>query len=197
MTAGIEVARHAEAPGVQISRVPDDPPQPRPASLQRDAILIVILLSAAANLAAKLAPVALFAIVLAASRGLVRDSQVIPRALTWYFGPAPAWVRRRRNRRNLRQQMLDAPARLGVFMPTGNPIDGDARTMDRQSQMRLDEPWWPACSGRRAEDNRREPGRVRRRGAGSRRGRRISRDHRVNRERGREGARRAGRGRLL
>ena len=108
MAANIEVARQTEAPGAAISRVPGGTWQPRPASRQREVILIVILLSAAANLAANLAPVALFAIVLAASRGLVRDSQVIPRALTWYFGSVPAWVRRRRNRRYLRQQMLDA-----------------------------------------------------------------------------------------
>jgi hypothetical protein len=107
LAAAARSARLAEAAGAQISRVPGGL-QPRPASRQRDAILIVILLSAAANLAANLAPVALFAIVLAASRGLVRDSQVIPRALTWYFGSVPAWVRRRRNRRYLRQQMLDA-----------------------------------------------------------------------------------------
>jgi hypothetical protein len=149
MTAGIEVARQAEAPGAAIWPVPGGPPQPRPASRQRDAILIVILLAAAARSArlaeladaqisrvpdgppqprpgsplraailivvvlaagANLAPMAVFAIVLAAIRNLVRDSQVIPRALTWYFGPAPAWYIRRRNRRYLRQQMLDAPS---------------------------------------------------------------------------------------
>jgi len=147
--ANIEVARQAEAPGAVIWRVPDRPPRPRPARRQRDAILIVILLAAAARSArlaevavaqisrvpdrppqprpvsrqraviliavvlaagANLAPVALFAIVLAAIRGLVRDSQVIPHALTWYFGPAPAWYVRRRNRRYRRQQMLDAPS---------------------------------------------------------------------------------------
>ena len=59
---------------------------------------------------AELAPVALVAIVLAAIRGLVQDSQVIPHALTWYLGSAPAWYIRRQNRRHLRQQMLDAPA---------------------------------------------------------------------------------------
>jgi len=51
--------------------------------------------------------VALFTIVLAAIRGLLRDSEVIPHALSWYFGPAPAWYIRRRNRRYLRQHMLD------------------------------------------------------------------------------------------
>jgi len=55
-------------------------------------------------------PVAVFAIVLAAIGGLVRDSQVIPHMLTWYFGPAPAWVRQRRNRRHMRQRMLSAPS---------------------------------------------------------------------------------------
>jgi len=54
MTASIEVARQAEAPGAMIWRAPD--------------------------------------------------------VLTWYFGPAPAWYIRRRNRRRLRRQMLDAPA---------------------------------------------------------------------------------------
>ena len=143
MTADIEVARLAAAPGAAISRVPHGPPQPRTARRQRDAILIVILLAAAARSArmagaagaqiprvpdarpasrqraailivvmlaagANLAPVALFAMVLAAIRGLVRDNQLIPRTLTWYFGSAPAWYIRRRNRRYLRQQMLDA-----------------------------------------------------------------------------------------
>ena len=46
MTASIEVARHAEAPGALISRGPGASLQPRPASRQRDAILIVILLAA-------------------------------------------------------------------------------------------------------------------------------------------------------
>jgi hypothetical protein len=105
MTADIEVARQAEAPGTVISRGPGQPPPPRTASRQRDAILIVILLAAAADLA----PVIMVAIVLAAIRDLMRDSQVIPRTLTWYFGSAPAWYIRRRNRRHLRQQMLDAP----------------------------------------------------------------------------------------
>src|SRR5271165_3690785 len=125
MTANVEVARHAEVPGAvirrgpggplpprlakvaaaQISRIPDGPPQPRPASRQRAAILIVAMLT----VKAELAPVAVFAIVLAAIRGLVRDSQVIPHALSWYLGPAPAWYIRRQNRRHLRQQMLDAP----------------------------------------------------------------------------------------
>jgi hypothetical protein len=149
MTANIEVARQAEAPGTMIWRAPGGPPRPRPASRGRAAILIVILLAAAVRSArmaqaagaqisrvpaeplpsrpvsrqravilvlvmlagaADLAPVALSAIALAAIRGLVRDSQVIPNVLTWYFGPAPAWYIRRRNRRRLRRQMLDAPA---------------------------------------------------------------------------------------
>ena len=49
MTASIEVARQAEAPGALISRGPGQPQQPRPASRQRDAILIVIVLAAAAR----------------------------------------------------------------------------------------------------------------------------------------------------
>ena len=69
-------------------------------------ILIVAMLA----VKAQLAPVALVAIVLAAIRDLVRDSQVIPHALSWYFGPAPAWYTRRQKRRHLRQQMLDAPS---------------------------------------------------------------------------------------
>ncbi|GEM_PF-7002256 len=79
------------------------PPQPRPASRQRVAILILAMLA----VKAEVAPVALFTIVLAAIRGLLRDSEVIPHALSWYFGPAPAWYIRRRNRRYLRQHMLD------------------------------------------------------------------------------------------
>jgi hypothetical protein len=105
MTANVEAARQPDAPGALISRGPAEPPQPSPTSRQRDAILIV--LAAAANLAQH---VAVFVIVLAAIRGLVRDSKVIPRAFTWYFGPAPAWYIRRRNRRYLRQQMLGAPS---------------------------------------------------------------------------------------
>jgi L-aminopeptidase/D-esterase-like protein len=104
LAAAARSARLAEAAGAQISRGPDRPPQPRPVSRQRAVILIVVVLAAGANLA----PLALFAIALAAARGLVRDSQVIPHALTWYFGPAPAWYVRRQNRRHLRQQMLNA-----------------------------------------------------------------------------------------
>jgi hypothetical protein len=115
MMADIEIARQAEAPGAVISRVPDGPP--RPTSRQRAAILIVVALAAEADLAA----VAMVAIVLAAIRDLVRDSQVIPHALTWYFGPAPAWYIRRRNRRYLRQQMLDAPTGQVPSCPPGNP----------------------------------------------------------------------------
>jgi uncharacterized protein YjiS (DUF1127 family) len=147
MTATIEVARQAEAPGAVVSGSPGGPPRPRWASRQRDIILIVTLLAAAARSARRaeaasaqisrgpgglpqpasrqraailivsllaaevnLAPLVMSAIMLAAIRRLVRDNQVIPRVLTWYFGPVPAWVRRRRNRRYLRQQMLDAPA---------------------------------------------------------------------------------------
>jgi hypothetical protein len=107
MTANVEAARQPEAPGAVISRGPAEPLQPSPTSRQRDAILIVIVLAAAANLARH---VAVFVIVLAAIRGLVRDSKVIPRAFTWYLGPAPAWYIRRRNRRYLRQQILGAPS---------------------------------------------------------------------------------------
>jgi len=107
MTANVEVAQQAEAAGAVISRGPGEPLQPRPASRQRDAILIVILLAAAANLA--LQQGAIFVIALVAIRRLVRDSQVIPRALTWYFGPVSAWHNRRLKRRYLRQQRLDAP----------------------------------------------------------------------------------------
>jgi hypothetical protein len=106
LAAAARSARLAEVAAAQISRIPDGPPQPRPASRQRAAILIVAALAAGTELA----PVALFAIALAAIRGLVRDSQVIPHALTWYLGPAPAWYVRRRNRRHLRQQMLNAPS---------------------------------------------------------------------------------------
>jgi hypothetical protein len=49
MTATIEVARQAEAPGAVVSRGPGGPPQPRWASRQRDIILIVTLLAAAAR----------------------------------------------------------------------------------------------------------------------------------------------------
>jgi hypothetical protein len=47
--ASIEVARQAEAPGAVISRGPGPP---RPARRQRDAILIVVVLAAEADLAA-------------------------------------------------------------------------------------------------------------------------------------------------
>jgi len=105
LAAAARSARLAKVAAAQISRIPDGPPQPRPASRQRAAILIVAMLT----VKAELAPVAVFAIVLAAIRGLVRDSQVIPHALSWYLGPAPASYTRRQNRRHLRQQMLDAP----------------------------------------------------------------------------------------
>jgi len=64
MTASIEVARQAEAPGALISRGPGASLQPRPASRQRDAILIV----PAANLT--LQQGAIFAIVLTATSGV-------------------------------------------------------------------------------------------------------------------------------
>jgi hypothetical protein len=105
LAAAARSVRLAEVAGAQISRVPGGRPEPRAVSRQRAAILIVVVLAAGANLAS----VATFAIMLAAIRGLVRDSQVIPQALSWYFGPAPAWYARRRNRRRLRRQMLDAP----------------------------------------------------------------------------------------
>ena len=66
MTASIEVARQAEAPGALISRGPGASLQPRPASRQRDAILIVIV--PAANLT--LQQGAILAIVLAATSGV-------------------------------------------------------------------------------------------------------------------------------
>jgi hypothetical protein len=105
LAAAARSARLAEAAGAQISRVPAEPLPSRPVSRQRAAILIVVMLAGAVDLV----PVALSVIALAAIRGVVRDSQVLPRALTWYFGRAPAWYIRRRNRRYLRQQMLDAP----------------------------------------------------------------------------------------
>jgi hypothetical protein len=49
MTAHLEVARQARAPGAVISRGPSKPVQRRPASRQRAAILIVIFLPAAAR----------------------------------------------------------------------------------------------------------------------------------------------------
>jgi hypothetical protein len=49
MTASVEVARHAGAPGAVISRGPGEP---RPARRQRAAILIVVALPAQADLAA-------------------------------------------------------------------------------------------------------------------------------------------------
>jgi hypothetical protein len=149
MTTNIEVARQAKAPGAVTSRGPGEPLQPRPASRQRDAILIVILLAAAARSArqakapgsviwrgpgeplqpqpirrhrvailfvillaaeAELAPVAVFVIALAAIRGLVRESQIIPRVLTWYFGPISTWHNWRLKRHYLHQQRLDTPS---------------------------------------------------------------------------------------
>jgi hypothetical protein len=49
MTANIEAARQAEAPGAVISPGPGEALQPRQARRQRDAILIMILLAAAAR----------------------------------------------------------------------------------------------------------------------------------------------------
>jgi hypothetical protein len=49
MTASVEVARQAGAPGAVISRGPGEP---RPARRQRAAILIVVALAAEADLAA-------------------------------------------------------------------------------------------------------------------------------------------------
>jgi hypothetical protein len=138
LAAAARSARLAKAAGAQISPVPDGPP-PQPVSRQRAAILIVVALAAEADLAA----VAMVAVVLAAIRELVRDSQVIPRTLSWYFGPVSTWHMRRLRRRYLHQQMLDAPVRLSTFGAAGNPISNGARTMDRRSQMRLDGPWSP------------------------------------------------------
>ena len=121
LAAAARSARLAKAAGAQISAVPDGPP-PQPVSRQRAEILIVVALAAEADLAA----VAMVAIVLAAIRDPVRDSQVIPRTLSWYFGPVSTWHMRRLRRRYLRQQMLDAPARLSTFGPAGNPVSNGA-----------------------------------------------------------------------
>jgi len=59
--------------------------------------LITVVLAGAASLAAP--HVVFFAITLGAMRGAIRDSQIIPRALTWLFGPPPAWYEQRRNHR--------------------------------------------------------------------------------------------------
>jgi len=100
MTASIEVARQAEAPGALISRGPGQPQQPRPASRRRDAILIVIMLAAAANLA--LQQGAIFAIVLAATSGRRLDF-IYGRIRQWIgFGPSECpFVRSRRSHRPL------------------------------------------------------------------------------------------------
>jgi hypothetical protein len=95
MAANAGFARPAEAPGAVISRGPSGPLQSRSASRQRDLIVILFVLAAAARVAHK--HVIVFVIVLAAVRGLVRDSQVMPRALTWLLGPAPAWYERRKS----------------------------------------------------------------------------------------------------
>jgi len=98
MTASIEIARQAEAPGALISRGPGQPQQPRPASRRRDAILIVIMLAAAANLA--LQQGAIFAIVLAATSGRRLDF-IYGRIRQWIgFGPSECpFVRSRRSHR--------------------------------------------------------------------------------------------------
>jgi hypothetical protein len=100
-------AQQADPAGAVISRGPGEPLQPRPSSRQGQAILIVIVLAAAANLAQG---AAVFVIALAAIRGLVRDNQLIPRLLSWYFGSPPAWYMRRRNQRRLGQQGSTAPS---------------------------------------------------------------------------------------
>jgi hypothetical protein len=98
LAAAARSARQAEAAGALIPRGPGNPLQSQPASRQRDAILITVVLAAAAS--ASLAPqqVAMFVIVLATMRRLVRDSKVIPRTLTWLFGSAPDWSKRRNPR---------------------------------------------------------------------------------------------------
>jgi hypothetical protein len=105
LAAAARSARLAEAARSQISRGPDEPLPSPPVSRQRAAILIVVVLAGAADLV----PVALSLIALAALRALVRDSQIFPRALSWYFGPVSTWHIRRLKRRYLRRQMLDAP----------------------------------------------------------------------------------------
>lgn len=89
LAAAARSARQAAAAGVLISRGPGEPRQPRPASRQRDAIVIVIVLAAAANLAQQQG--ATFVIVLAAIRGLVRESRPVRRALSWYLRPVSTW----------------------------------------------------------------------------------------------------------
>src|SRR5579863_3349136 len=71
LAALARAAQQAEAPGAVISRGPGGPRQPRP-SRERNAILIVVFL-AGADLVKN---VAIFVIVLAAARGVVRDSQI-------------------------------------------------------------------------------------------------------------------------
>jgi hypothetical protein len=100
------VARSAREAAAARALIPRGPGEPRPASRQRDAILIMVVLAGAASLAAQ--HVAMFAIVLGAIRGLVRDSQVIPHTLTWLLGPAPDWYKRR-NLRYQRQRRLGEP----------------------------------------------------------------------------------------
>jgi len=139
MTANVEAARQPEAPGALISRGPAEPSQPSPTSRQRDAILIV--LAAAANLAQH---VAVFVIVLAAIRGLVRDSKVIPRALTWYFGPAPPGTYGGGIGAICVSKGSARPV-VRYLRARGNPIGRGARTMDRESQICLYGPWSPGA----------------------------------------------------
>jgi hypothetical protein len=150
LAAAARSARLAEAVNAQIPRAPANL-QPQPTSRQRDAILIALVVLTAG---AKLAPMALFAVTLATVRGLVRDSQIIPRGLTWYFGPAPAWYIRRQNRRRLRRQMLNPAAQLGTSItapqhpirarrgypprvpgPPGRPHRRTARWYERHGQL--------------------------------------------------------------
>jgi hypothetical protein len=154
LAAAARSARQAKAAGAQISSVPDGPP-PRPVSRQRAAILIVVALASGADLAA----VAMVAIVLAAMRDLVRDSQVIPRTLSWYFGPVSTWHIRRLKRRYLRQQMLDAPARLGTCFWSrlgGEPLER-SRSVTAAALQATAVPQRPVPAGTRRRGRRMRP----------------------------------------
>ena len=132
MAAAARSAREAAAARAVIPRGPGEP---RPASRQRDAIVIMVVLAGAASLAAQ--HVAMFAIVLAAIRVLVRDSQVIPHALTWLLGPAPDWYKRR-NLRYQRQQRLGERGRL---------LSVARYEAGRRNESALRCRFWRACGG--------------------------------------------------
>ena len=109
MTVSIEGARQAEAPGAVIWRVPGGPPQPRPASRRRDAILIVILLAAAAR-SARLAEAA------SAQISRVPDdllpSRPVSRQLVRYLHAR--WESHRQRCANVGLSVADAPGRTVV-----------------------------------------------------------------------------------